>query len=362
MRLPLSDASDRSSIDQELVNRMIDAYLKDGFTYFDTAYVYHNGLSEVAFREAVAKRYPRDAFTITDKMPVWEVKSYEDYQRLFDIQLERCGVEYFDYYWLHALGKSSYEDSERLGGFDFVKKLKADGKAKHIGFSFHDNAEVLDRILTEHPEMEYVQLQINYIDWEDDNVQSRKCYEVATKHRKPIVVMEPVKGGSLAQLPEEAEKLLKSVQPNMSVASWAIRYAASLDGVLTVLSGMSNLEQTADNIGTMRDFAPLNDEEMATVAKVVEIIHGSIAIPCTSCNYCTEGCPEFIPIPEYFALYNNQRQFPMNSSARKGDYAKLTEGHGRASDCIACLQCESHCPQHIDISERMKEVALAFDR
>jgi len=361
MRLPILDEKDRSGIDQEAVNRMVDEYLKNGFTYFDTAYPYHDGKSEIAFREAVAKRYPRDAFTITDKMPVWEIKTWEDYQKYFDVQLERCGVDYFDYYWLHSLANGRYEETDKSGGFEFLKKIKAEGKAKHVGFSYHDDAELLDRILTEHPETEYVQLQINYLDWDSKSIESRKCYEVATKHGKPVIVMEPVKGGSLASIPEAAERLFKQHLPEMSVASWAIRYAASLDNVIVVLSGMSNMEQLVDNMSYMGDFAPLNAQEQEIIGKVTTVINDSIAIPCTACHYCTSDCPANIAIPEYFSLYNDLRQFP-DSFINRVYYGNLAQEHGKASDCIACKQCESQCPQHIEIAEQMKEVAKVFDK
>jgi predicted aldo/keto reductase-like oxidoreductase len=362
MRLPLTDALDRASVDPEETARMADYFLEQGGTYFDTAYVYHLGNSEAVFRKAVAERYARDAFTIADKMPVWLVKESADYQRYFDEQLERCGVASFDYYLLHNLGVSSYADTLKYGGFEFIKKLKAAGKARHIGFSFHDKAELLDKILSEQTGMDFVQLQINYIDWDNEGIQSRKCHEVALKHGKPVIVMEPVKGGSLASIPEDAERLFKGYNGAASVASWAIRFAASLENVAFVLSGMSTPEQLADNTSFMRDFKPLNDDERALVKQAAALINKNIAIPCTACAYCVEGCPQNIAIPQYFSLYNNQKQFGLTPSQTNYYTNLASDGHGKASACIACKQCEDHCPQHIDIVEQLKEVAAVFEK
>jgi predicted aldo/keto reductase-like oxidoreductase len=358
MRLPLEETGNHGSVNQELSAQMIDCFLEKGFTYFDTAYVYHAGLSETTAKKALVERYPRGRFTLADKLPIWLIKETEDCQKYFNEQLERCGVDYFDYYLLHGLGGKSYEDALRYGGFEFMQTIKAEGKVRHIGFSFHDKASLLDRILTEHPEMEFVQLQINYIDWDNEGIQSRKCYETAVKYKKPVIVMEPVKGGTLAAIPEKAEKLLKEHNPGMSVPSWAIRYAASLEGVVMVLSGMSNLEQIKDNTGYMQDFKPLSEEEQAILEQAVKYIEESIAIPCTTCRYCVDTCPRDIPIPDYFGLYNNKKQSVEQAFYVQDLYYKRrSEGHGKASECIECGECEKHCPQHLTIPQFLKIVA-----
>lgn len=359
MRLPQTDPNDWSSIDMEKTMTMIDKYMKAGFTYFDTAYVYHGGNSERAFGTLVAERYPRDSYIVTTKMPVFMTKSAEDYERIFNEQLERCKVEYFDYYFLHAMGRSVYGAVQEQKGFEFMRQKKVEGKIKHIGFSYHDDADMLDKILTDHPETELVQLQLNYIDWENESVQSRKCYEVCVKHGVQVTVMEPLKGGALVRLPETAANILKKENSEAGFASWGIRFAASLDNVMVVLSGMSNIEQVEDNIGYMRNFQPLTDKEHEAVSKTVQIINDSIAIPCTACRYCIEGCPKHIAIPEYFALYNNQKQFGLLAGLAT-TYGNLTATHGKPDDCINCKQCEKHCPQHLPITENLKLVAEAF--
>lgn len=359
MRLPITEEGNPKSIDLELINKMVDCYLDKGFTYFDTAYPYHQGMSEIAARRAIVERHPREAFTLADKMPTFFVTSNADYQKFFDEQLERCGVDYFDYYLLHNLGIKFYADTLKHGGFEFMQKVKAESKAKHIGFSFHDKAELLDRILTDHPEMEFVQLQINYMDWDNESIESRKCYEVATKHGKPVIVMEPVKGGSLAHVPEEVDKLFKAYHPGMSAVSWAIRFAASLENVFMVLSGMSTFEQVVDNTSYMRDMTPLNNAEKDIIEKATAIIKSSVAIPCTACQYCVDGCPQKIPIPKYFSLFNDQKRFGL-VPGHTVYYMNLSQDFGKASDCIGCKQCEEHCPQHIAIVEQLKEVAKVF--
>lgn len=362
MRLPIIDGKSEC-IDYDQVSKMVDEFMSRGFTYFDTAYPYHNEMSEGAVKKCLVDRYPRDKFLLADKMPVWLVKEEKDFMPIFEKQLERAGVEYFDFYLLHALGKDRIEELEANGGFEFMKKLKAEGKAKNIGFSFHDSAEVLEDILKNHPEMEFVQLQINYFDWESDNVQSRKCYEVAEKYNMPVIVMEPIKGGTLATMIEKPAELFKSLDEKASYASFAIRYAASLPNVMMVLSGMSDWDQLLDNVSYMEDFKPLTDKEKDVIVQVCEELEKMISIGCTKCRYCVEGCPMKIVIPELFDIYNRAMQFGVTEGT-KGYYRWSTVGTGNsamASACVKCGKCEEHCPQHLAIRELLVTVAETLE-
>ena len=363
MRLPRLDPNDEGSIDLEQTKQMVDTFLQRGFTYFDTAWMYCAFKSENAVKEALTSRHPRESYTLATKLHAAYIHSLDDRDAIFNTQREKTGVEYFDYYLLHDVGAEHYEIYKKYDCFAWIAEKKRQGLIKHMGFSFHDTAEVLDKILTEHPEMEFVQLQINYLDWDSEGVQSRKCYEVATRHGKPVIVMEPVKGGTLAKLPAAAEALLRQADPGASIPSWAVRFAASLPNVKMVLSGMSSTEQLLDNTGYMQDFAPLTQQEQAVIAQVVGIINASIAIPCTGCSYCTEGCPMHIAIPKYFSLYNAEiQELKEKDFTSQGTYyGNLTQTFGKASDCIACGQCESVCPQHLPIIENLKRVAKQFE-
>ena len=345
--------------DMEQTKRMVDLFMEAGCTYYDTAFVYPG--SEEATRKALVDRYPRESYTLATKLYAAFVPTEKVAKSEFDTSLKRTNAGYFDYYLLHSLMDSNYRKYEKFHLWEFVEEQKRKGLIRHYGFSFHSGPELLDRILTEHPEAEFVQLQINYADWENPSVQSRANYEVARKHGKPIVIMEPVKGGNLANPPKEVRELFQAANPNASPASWAIRFAASLDGVLTVLSGMSNLAQIQDNLSFMRDFQPLSAEEQDVIHQAQRMLGRSNTIPCTACRYCTKGCPKQIPIPEIFAAMN--RRLGSGQLAESAEsYRAATASGGKATDCVACRQCEKACPQHIPIVEKLKECAAALEK
>lgn len=359
MRLPKNSAG---KIDIEQTKKMVDAFMDAGLNYFDTAYVYDSGDSERAAKEALVDRYPRESFTLATKLCSWmSAHDEKSAKNQFYTSLERTGAGYFDYYLLHALQAGNYKKYDEYHIWDFVKEQKEKGLIKHWGFSFHAGPDILDEILTAHPDAEFVQLQLNYADWENPDVTARANYEVARKHGKSIVVMEPVKGGALAEPPKPVQKILKEAVPDASFASWAIRYAASLDGIITVLSGMSNMAQMKDNLSYMKDFKPLNEKEQTAIQKAQEEINGIKSIPCTGCHYCTAGCPKHIPIPEIFAARNKQLVWGQLEEGNSA-YAQAIENAGKASDCIACGQCEKACPQQIKVIEKLKDCAEAFGK
>lgn len=362
MRLPLTDANDKGSIDIEALKEMVDTFMEQGFTYFDTAWMYCAFKSENAVKEALTDRYPRDRYTLTTKLHASYLKTKEDRNRIFEEQRQKTGVDYFDYYLIHAIDQELYSIYNEMDCFNWLIEKKKQGFVKHIGFSYHDSAEFLDQVLTEHPEMEFVQLQMNYLDWESAEVQSRKCYEVAIKHGKPVIVMEPVKGGTLADVPAEVRESFAAYHPDLSVPSWAIRFVASLDNVVMVLSGMSNMEQLMDNISYMKEFVPMNAEETELVHKAAEMIKDSIAIPCTGCSYCTEGCPMQIAIPDLFRVYNKSKRGEITDVEANEEYRQLTESGGKARECLACGQCQVACPQHLEIINYLKDVAKCMEK
>ena len=356
MRLPMNG----DQVDIAETTRMVDEFLAQGFNYFDTAHGYIGGKSELALKECLTSRYPREAYSLTDKLTDSYFKTEADIRPFFESQLEACGVDYFDFYLMHAQNADNFKKFKACRAYETAFALKAEGKIRHVGLSFHDRAEVLDQILTEYPQIEVVQIQFNYLDYDDVAVQSRKCYEVCRKHGKPVLVMEPVKGGSLVNLPDDAKKVLDDLHGG-SPASYAIRFAAGFPGMMMVLSGMSNLEQMKDNLSYMRDFKPLNETELAAVNKVQEIFHKMNMIPCTACRYCVEGCPKQISIPDLFAIMNTkQLHHDWNADYY---YEEVHTAPGRrASDCLKCGKCEKICPQHLPIRKLLEDVAKEFDK
>ena len=356
MRLPMNG----DQVDIAETTRMVDEFLAQGFNYFDTAHGYIGGKSELALKECLTSRYPREAYSLTDKLTDSYFKTETDIRPFFESQLEACGVDYFDFYLMHSQNADNFKKFKACRAYETAFALKAEGRIRHVGLSFHDRAEVLDQILTEYPQIEVVQIQFNYLDYDDIAVQSRKCYEVCRKHGKPVLVMEPVKGGSLVNLPEEAKKVLDDLHGG-SPASYAIRFAAGFPGMMMVLSGMSDLEQMKDNLSYMRDFKPLNETELAAVNKVQEIFHKMNMIPCTACRYCVEGCPKQISIPDLFAIMNiKQLHHDWNADYY---YEEVHTAPGRrASDCLKCGECEKLCPQHLPIRKLLEEIAKEFDK
>lgn len=356
MRLPMKE----ENVDDETFKEMIDIFIDNGFNYFDTAHPYVDEKSEPALKRCLTSRHKRDEYLLANKLSANYFKTKEDIRPLVLKQLDLCGVEYFDFYLMHSQNKSNYEHFQKCDAYNEAFRLKKEGYIRHVGFSFHDTPEFLEEILNDHPEVEFVQLQLNYYDWDSDDIQSRKCYEVCQKYHKPVIVMEPVKGGKLANLSSEAREILDGVDKNASSASFALRYAASLDGVFMVLSGMSTIEQVKDNISFMKDMRPFDKDEYAAVANIVEAIKKIELIQCTYCKYCTKGCPMNINIPEIFDIMNDAKKFPDTNLSLS--YKWATNGKGKAKDCIACGKCESTCPQHLPIRELLKKASETLDK
>lgn len=353
MRLPMVG----DEVDLEETKKMVDTFLENGFNYFDTAHGYIDGKSEIALKQCLTSRYPRESYILTNKLSGPFFKTNEEIRPLFESQLEICGVEYFDYYLMHAMDKKSYAKYKKCRAFETAMEFLAEGRIKHLGISFHDTADLLEQILTEYPQVEVVQIQLNYVDFEDPAVQSRKCLEVCRKHGKPAIVMEPVKGGNLVNLPEQAKKVFDDLGGG-SYASYAIRFAASQEGIAMVLSGMGNMEMMNDNLSYMKNFKPLNEQESAAVAEVCEIFRGLGTIPCTGCRYCTEVCPQGIEIPDIFACLNSQKLFN-GWNARY--YYHIHTNKVKASDCIGCGACENACPQHLNVRKLLEDAAAEFE-
>jgi len=356
MRLPVLEDN---AIDLDMVCKMVDAFLAGGFTYFDTAYNYHGGASESVAKKVLVDRHPRESYTLATKLPGWLLSDTVLPQQLFDEQLERTGAGYFDYYLLHSVTHSNIAQYDGYDCWNWGLKLKEEGKIRHFGFSFHDTAAMLDDLLSKH-QVDFVQLQINYLDWNNEAVQSGDCYAVAKKHGVPVVVMEPVKGGTLAVMPDEAAAILKAKAPDASLASWAIRYAASLDNVMAVLSGMSNEEQMTDNVSTMDAFVPLNEEEYGLLDKAADKLRELAMIPCTGCRYCVNDCPMSIQIPDIISCLNHYKVYGRSGKMKK-KYFSFAEDGALASACINCGQCESVCPQHLAVPDIMKEAVALYE-
>lgn len=356
MRLPMAGGE----VDIEEMNRMVDVFLESGFNYFDTAHGYLQGKSEKALKICLADRYERSRFILTNKLTNFFFKKEEDIRPFFEQQLKDCGVEYFDYYLMHAQGADNFKFFKNCNAYETAFALKEEGKVKHVGISFHDKAEVLEQILTEYPKVEVVQIQFNYVDYDDPAVESRKCYEVCRKYGKPVIVMEPVKGGNLVNLPEGAKSIFDGLG-DASPASYAIRFAAGFEGIDMVLSGMGSYEQMIDNISYMKEFQPLNDNEMEAVRKVQEIFKGMNLIPCTACRYCEDGCPKGIAIPDLFAVMNTKQIYHDWNADYYYNNVHTAQGR-KASDCIKCGKCEKACPQHLEIRRLLGDVAKEFEK
>ena len=360
MRLPLTDANDPTSIDQELFNQMVDIYMEKGFNYFDTSYAYHNGMSEVAIRKAVVERYPRESYQICDKMPTWALTSEDDNDKFVNEMLERLGIDYFDVFFVHNINTPWYKLAEEHKAFDYIKKMKEDGIARKIGISFHDHARLLEDVLDKYGDiLDVIQLELNYLDWEDPAIEAHKCYDLCVKHGLDVYVMEPLKGGVIVNPNDEIKNDFKEFNPDKSIASFALRFCASLEHVKIVLSGMSKMEDLLDNCDTFENFEVLSEEETEFLERMTEKLNSSVAVSCSECGYCVDACPEMIPIPEYFSLYNLSTNRP-ESDIYRLYYDKLADEKVPADECTYCGTCIDYCTQHIDIPEELEKVCEHF--
>ena len=360
MRLPLTDTNDTTSIDQELFNEMVDIYMEKGFNYFDTSYAYHNGASETAIRKAVVERYPRESFKICDKMPTWALTSAEDNDKFVGEMLERLGIDYFDVFFIHNINIPWLKNAKNADTFEYVRKMKENGIAKEIGISFHDNSKLLKEVLDEYSDiLDIVQLELNYLDWEDPSIEARKCYELCVEHGLDVYVMEPLKGGVIVNPNDEIREEFRKFNPDKSIASFAIRFCASLEHVKIVLSGMSKMSDLTDNCDTYENFEPLTTEENEFLESMALKLKENVAVPCSECGYCVDACPEMIPIPEYFNLYNTSKNQP-ESNIYRLYFDKLGEEKVSAEDCTYCGTCLDYCTQKIDIPEELENVVEHF--
>ncbi|WP_299525125.1 aldo/keto reductase [uncultured Methanobrevibacter sp.] len=360
MRLPQTDENDPTSVDQETFNKMVDYYMENGFNYFDTSYAYHNGYSEIAIKKAVVDRYPRESYQIADKMPTWLLTKEEDNEKFVNEMLERLGIDYFDKFFIHNINAAWLPKAENANSFEYIKNMKKEGIAREIGFSFHDDSKLLKQFLEEYGDIfDFAQLELNYLDWEDPIIEARKCYELCGQYGLDVYVMEPLKGGVIINTTDEIKDDFKKFNPNESIASFALRFCASLDNVKVVLSGMSNMENTIENCDTFKNFKKLNDDEFEFLAIEAEKLRLSVAIPCSGCNYCVEHCPEEIPIPDFFNIYNTKKQ-QEDSDIYTAYYHKLANEKVPASNCTYCQTCIDYCTQKINIPDELKNVDEIF--
>ena len=361
MRLPLTDEKDPSSVDQEQFNKMVDLYMENGYNYFDTSYAYHNGISEISIKKAVVDRYPRKSYMIADKMPTWLLTKAEDNEKYVNEMLNRLGIDYFDRFLIHNINTPWFKKAVNAETFDYLRKMKEDGLASKIGFSFHDEPELLEKTLKEYSNgFDFALLEINYIDWNDPIIQSKKCYELCVEYGLEIYVMEPLKGGVILNTTEDIKNDFKKFNPNESIASLALRFCASLDNVKVILSGMSNIENTKENIETFNNFKVLTDEEWEFMEKEAEKLRKNIVVACSECDYCIEHCPHNIPISDYFRIYNAKKQNP-DSNIYTAYYHKLANEEVSAEECNECGTCIDYCTQQIDIPEELKKVVETFE-